>query len=165
MKQDWDTAEYVPCLHVLDLGLLYSDELPLAPPQTAIIFIHAVAGSDSGTEGGPGLPEQWGGQGLRERRTVYSAQCARIRLNGVVVKNQGIDWSHQGNVYWQHKVPLLPPLTIIAQWHFVCLGRGSTGTNQKQRLARIWGLESPLLSTSTSEPTHILPLFYEECGN
>ena len=34
---------------------------------------------------------------------MFNSHCARIRLNGVVIKNRGIDWQCKDNVYWQHK--------------------------------------------------------------
>ena len=46
-----------------------------------------------------------GGSGGRHSdRVEFSAKGPRVRLTGVVIQNQGIDWSHPGNVYWQHKV-------------------------------------------------------------
>ena len=48
-------------------------------------------------------------------RLVFNSQCARIRLNGVVIKNKGIDWQNKDNVYWQHKVM---PCTILLHWMF-----------------------------------------------
>lgn len=41
---------------------------------------------------------------VTDDRLVFNSQCARIRLNGVVIKNKGIDWQSKDNVYWQHKV-------------------------------------------------------------
>jgi hypothetical protein len=31
-------------------------------------------------------------------------RCARMRLKNVTIRNEGIDWSHPGNVYWRHRV-------------------------------------------------------------
>ena len=38
------------------------------------------------------------------RRLVYSNRCGRVRLDGVAVRNAGIDWQHPGNVYWRQQV-------------------------------------------------------------
>ena len=38
------------------------------------------------------------------QRLVYSNRCGRVMLKNVTVQNQGVDYSHEGNVYWQHKV-------------------------------------------------------------
>ena len=42
--------------------------------------------------------------GRHSDRVEFSAKGPRVRLTGVVIQNQGIDWSHPGNIYWQHKV-------------------------------------------------------------
>ena len=38
------------------------------------------------------------------QRLVYSNRCGRVRLNNVTVQNRGVDYNHEHNVYWQHKV-------------------------------------------------------------
>lgn len=38
------------------------------------------------------------------QRLVYSNRCGRVRLTNVIVQNKGIDWEHEDNIYWQHKV-------------------------------------------------------------
>lgn len=38
------------------------------------------------------------------QRLVYSNRCGRVMLKNVIVQNQGVDWDHEGNIYWQHKV-------------------------------------------------------------
>lgn len=35
---------------------------------------------------------------------VYSDACSRIRLRNVRVRNAGIDWTDESNVYWRHRV-------------------------------------------------------------
>jgi hypothetical protein len=42
--------------------------------------------------------------GAAGQRLVYSSRCGRINLQDVTVHNVGIDWRHQGNVYWRHRV-------------------------------------------------------------
>ena len=41
---------------------------------------------------------------LQGRRLVYSNRCGRILLKNVTVQNSGVDWAHESNIYWQHKV-------------------------------------------------------------
>ena len=38
------------------------------------------------------------------QRLVYSNRCGRVMFKNVIVQNQGVDWGHEGNIYWQHKV-------------------------------------------------------------
>lgn len=37
-------------------------------------------------------------------RLVYSNRCGRVMLNNVIVQNRGVDWDHESNIFWQHKV-------------------------------------------------------------
>eukprot|EP00210_Caulerpa_lentillifera_P005907 g5647.t1 len=37
-------------------------------------------------------------------RLLYSSHVGRVELKNVRVKNKGIDWSYDGNVYWKHEV-------------------------------------------------------------
>ncbi len=39
-----------------------------------------------------------------DRRMVFGNHNGRVRLINCTVINQGIDWEHEDNVYWQHKV-------------------------------------------------------------
>lgn len=40
----------------------------------------------------------------QDPEAFHGPRCARVRLNGVVVHNRGIDWASTDNVFWQHKV-------------------------------------------------------------
>lgn len=55
------------------------------------------------------------------QRLVYSNRCGRILLNNVTVQNRGVDWAHEGNIYWQHKVGQLgassQPVNCFASQH------------------------------------------------
>ena len=62
-------------------------------------------------------------------RLVVNSQCARIRLNGVVIKNKGIDWQNEENVYWQHKVTC----TSIIFFHFLFVQPRNLGAEQRQQ--------------------------------
>lgn len=39
-----------------------------------------------------------------DSRLVYSPHVGRVELENVKVENEGVDWSHDGNVYWKHEV-------------------------------------------------------------
>lgn len=43
----------------------------------------------------------------------YGEGCGRCKLQRVQISNQGVDWSCEDNVYWQHKVRRLESLKII----------------------------------------------------
>lgn len=45
-------------------------------------------------------------------RLVYSSRCGRILLNNVTVQNRGVDWAHESNIYWQHKVRSWPDVNL-----------------------------------------------------
>ncbi|KAA6420439.1 MAG: low photochemical bleaching 1 [Trebouxia sp. A1-2] len=47
------------------------------------------------------------------QRLVYSNRCGRVMFKNVIVQNQGVDWEHEGNIYWQHKVQRHESCTII----------------------------------------------------
>ncbi len=40
----------------------------------------------------------------KQKKLVFSDRCGKLRLRNVTVRNQGIDWSNQENVYWKHKI-------------------------------------------------------------
>jgi len=42
----------------------------------------------------------------------YGVGCGRCRLHGVKIKNKGVDWRCENNVYWQHQVQRLETLEI-----------------------------------------------------
>jgi hypothetical protein len=42
----------------------------------------------------------------------YSARCGRVRLRNVSVRNAGVDWAAEGNVYWRHRVERLEACRI-----------------------------------------------------
>lgn len=42
----------------------------------------------------------------------YGVGCGRCRLHGVRIKNKGVDWKCENNVYWQHQVQRLEALEI-----------------------------------------------------
>ena len=42
----------------------------------------------------------------------YGVGCGRCRLHGVRIKNKGVDWRCENNVYWQHQVQRLETLEI-----------------------------------------------------
>jgi len=39
-----------------------------------------------------------------DARLVFGDACGRVRLRNVRVKNEGVDWDSQHNVYWRHRV-------------------------------------------------------------
>ena len=66
-----------------------------------------------------------GSGGRHSHRVEFSARGPRLRLTGVVIQNQGIDWNHPGNVYWQHKVGRYFELLNIhawCDWRTTCFG-------------------------------------------
>lgn len=46
-------------------------------------------------------------------RVVFSESCGRIFLRDLKVVNEGIDWSHPDNVYWEHKVVRKEAMRVI----------------------------------------------------
>lgn len=52
---------------------------------------------------------------LQGLRLVYSSRCGRILLKNVTVLNKGVDWAHESNIYWQHKVR--PALGTLSACH------------------------------------------------
>lgn len=46
-----------------------------------------------------------------DARLVYGNACGRLRLTNVTVRNAGIDWQADGNVYWRHRVRSNPEVT------------------------------------------------------
>lgn len=44
------------------------------------------------------------GYGRESSILVYSDRGGRVRLRNVRVENEGVDWEHQDNVFWKHKV-------------------------------------------------------------
>jgi UTP---glucose-1-phosphate uridylyltransferase len=39
-----------------------------------------------------------------ESKLIFGDECGRVRLRNVTVRNEGVDWTDPGNVYWRHKV-------------------------------------------------------------
>ena len=62
-------------------------------------MLWSCAGNGVGESSSPHREDQVQGQ-----RLVYSNRCGRILLDNVTVQNRGVDWAHDGNIYWQHKV-------------------------------------------------------------
>ena len=40
-------------------------------------------------------------------------RCGRCRLHGVEIRNKGVDWQCNSNVYWQYQVHRLESVEII----------------------------------------------------
>ena len=40
-------------------------------------------------------------------------RCGRCKLQNVKVRNEGIDWSSEENIYWRHQVHRLEALKIV----------------------------------------------------
>lgn len=45
----------------------------------------------------------------------YLCRCGRCRLNNVHVKNRGVDWECQSNIYWQNKIQRLETLEVFLE--------------------------------------------------
>ncbi|KAG0557572.1 hypothetical protein KC19_11G141300 [Ceratodon purpureus] len=43
----------------------------------------------------------------------YGTGCGRCRLHGVEIRNKGVDWHCNSNVYWQHQVHRLETIEVI----------------------------------------------------
>lgn len=54
-------------------------------------------------------------------RLVYSNRCGRVMLNNVIVQNRGVDWDHESNIFWQHKVCLRHTRSMYVMCHFAVL--------------------------------------------
>lgn len=44
---------------------------------------------------------------------VSSCRCARCKLENVQIRNKGIDWNSDTNVYWKHDVQRLEALKVV----------------------------------------------------
>lgn len=50
-----------------------------------------------------------------EGELVFGNHHGRVRLIDCAVVNDGIDWTHEGNVYWQHKVARHGAVEIVLE--------------------------------------------------
>lgn len=44
---------------------------------------------------------------------IYSCRCARCKLVNVNIRNDGINWSSDKNLYWKHDVERFEALKVI----------------------------------------------------
>lgn len=72
------------------------------------------SGNGSDWSASSGLSSSTGDASGVDRRLVFSNNCGRIWMEGVTIRNKGVDWgASSSNVYWKHDVKRHEALRIV----------------------------------------------------